>query len=72
MSQLEIAVRIDEYCTEIIDAGHKIKVTTKSQYDRINLEKKSKREKTIGYQQTHILGSRDDFNKSFDSIFLID
>ena len=61
MNQLEIAVRIDEYCTEIIDAGHKIKVTTKSQHDRINLEKKLKRERTIY-----------DFNKSFDSIFLID
>ena len=65
-------MRIDEYCTEIIDAGRKIKVTTKNQYDRKNLGKTLKRERNIGYEQDNILGSRDDFNKSFDSIFLID
>jgi len=62
-------VRIDEYSTEIIDAGRKIKVTTKSQYDRNNHEKKSKRMGTIGYEQDNILGCRDGFNKSFDRIF---
>ena len=42
-------MRIDEYSTEIIDAGRKIKLTTQSQYDRNNLAKKSKEERTIGY-----------------------
>jgi len=65
-------MRIDEYCTEIIDAGRKIKITTKSQYDRNNLGKKLRRERTVGYEQDTVLGSRDHFNKSFDSIFLID
>ena len=72
MNQLEIAVRIDEYTTEIIDAGRKIRVTTKSQFDRNNPGKKSKSERTIGYNQSDIHGSRDDSNKNSDSVYFID
>jgi len=56
-------VRTDQDSSEIIDAGCKIKAVTKSQYDRINLERKLKRMGTVGYEKTSIRGSRDDDNK---------
>ena len=55
-------VRIDQDSSEIIDAGRKIKGVTKSQYDRINLERKSKGMRTVGYEKTNIRDSRDDYN----------
>lgn len=63
-------MRKDQNSSEIIDAGRQIKVVTKSQFDSSNPEKKLRKVRTIGYEQTEIRGSRDDFNSNFDRIFL--
>jgi len=63
-------VRRDQEKAEIIEAGRQINVITKSQYDKDDYEKQSRKMRTIGYEQTDIRGSRDQFNRNFDRIFL--
>ncbi|MEI7431611.1 MAG: hypothetical protein WCL27_14245 [Betaproteobacteria bacterium] len=65
-------MRKDQDSSEIIAAGRQIKVVTKSQYDSSNPEKRLIKVRSIGYEQTAIRGSRDDFNSNFDRIFLTD
>jgi len=71
-NQLEIIVKRDQDRSEIMDVGRQLKFVAQGQYDSSNHEKKLKRVRTIGYEQTDSRGSRDDFNRNFDRIFLTD
>ena len=58
LNYMEIVVRVDEYSSEIIDAGRKIKATTKSQYEKIDLEKKKKEKKSLVMTKPIVLDLR--------------
>ncbi len=62
-------MRIDQDSIEIIDANRKSTVVSENSFGSNRTEKTYKRRRTIGYEQTDIRGSRDDFKKNFDSIF---
>ena len=61
-------MRIDQDDEEISDSSDQINTDTESHYSSSNPEKLIKRHRAIGYEQTDIRGSRDDFRKNSSRI----